>query len=133
MTLTRIGAANKPNTGTSDITLGIIVNPTIIAVNIKMLTTLIAAQHRHAEDDPLYFMDDTFKTLRAMGAHGPEAVEFFMYQLKDVTHDWFELWVSECSTTTFAPAWTELERAFMKRFLFEEARFALATKFEQLE
>ncbi|MCE3215950.1 hypothetical protein HAX54_004157 [Datura stramonium] len=51
----------------------------------------------------------------------------------EAAHAWFEVGEREHSTTTLAPMRDKLEKAFIDRFLFEEARFALAMKFEQLE
>lgn len=78
-------------------------------------------------------MDETFKALKAMCAHDSKAVKFVAYHLKDATHAWFEIWESEHATASPAPTQAEFEDAFVERFLFKEARFKLATKFEQLE
>ncbi|XP_059307043.1 uncharacterized protein LOC132058603 [Lycium ferocissimum] len=84
-------------------------------------------------DDPQHFLDETFKALRAMDAQDSEAVRLASYQLKDVAHVWFEMWESERGDTALAPTWAEFEEAFMERFLSDEERIAMATKFEKLE
>ncbi|XP_059288392.1 uncharacterized protein LOC132041700 [Lycium ferocissimum] len=85
------------------------------------------------KDYPHYFMDETFKALRAMSAHGSEPMDFASYQLKDVAHAWFELWETERGNNAPAPAWAEFEGTFIERFLSDEKRFAMATKFEKME
>ncbi|XP_059284743.1 uncharacterized protein LOC132038036 [Lycium ferocissimum] len=85
------------------------------------------------EDDPQYTMDETFKALRAIGAHGSEPEDFASYQLKDVAHAWFKLWETEQGNKTVAPTWAEFEGEFMERFLSNKERFALVAKFEMIE
>ncbi|XP_059291853.1 uncharacterized protein LOC132045315 [Lycium ferocissimum] len=84
-------------------------------------------------DDPQHFLNETFKALRAMDARDSEAVRLASYQLKDVAHVWFEMWESERGDAALAPTWAEFEEAFMERFLSDEERIAMATKFEKLE
>ena len=126
---------------------------------IQMLTALVAAQQQRGGvgpyvggrfkqflelkppeffgsrevDDPQHFLDETFKALRAMDAQDSEAVRLASYQLKDVAHVWFEMWESERGDAALAPTWAEFKEAFMERFLSDEERIVMATKFEKLE
>ncbi|MCE3216393.1 hypothetical protein HAX54_006332, partial [Datura stramonium] len=70
-------------------------------------------------DDLQYFMDDTFKGLRAMGSHGSKVMEFVAYQLKDETHTWFEMCERESFTylTRYVMYMIPTENQKLRRFL----------------
>ncbi|WMV29575.1 hypothetical protein MTR67_022960, partial [Solanum verrucosum] len=74
------------------------------------------------EEDPMTFINETWKILKEIHAIQTEGVELFSYQLKDVVHIWYEHW--EESRDEDADVWDEFEEAFLNHFFPQELREA---------
>ncbi|WMV18595.1 hypothetical protein MTR67_011980 [Solanum verrucosum] len=84
------------------------------------------------DEDPIFFIDEVFNILDAMGVTPREKVKLASYQLKDVAEAWFEKLRDERPIGADPIDWGVFKTAFLDRFFPLELREQKLVEFMNL-